>query len=74
MKTRLTPVRVVLSGCRPVRVEGRRVLAVLAGYMIQGRWWARETRRRYVRVRIEEMGVVDLFEQEGRWFIGAEHD
>lgn len=80
MKTRLTPIAVVPGevtpgGARvPVRVRGERVVAVLGGFRVQGRWWARETRRRYVRVRLEGGAVLDLFEEEERWYLAREFD
>lgn len=74
MKTRLSPICVARTDDRLVRAGGRNVQAVLDHYVIRGRWWEREVCRRYVRVRLEGGAVLDLFEEEGRWFVGSEYD
>lgn len=55
-----------------VRLRGRwlPVLDVVDAWVIQGRWWSREERRLYARLRTPA-GTFDLCHREGRWELAA---
>jgi hypothetical protein len=58
-----------------VRLRGRwlPVLDVVDAWVIQGRWWSREERRLYVRLRTI-LGTYDLCYREGRWELAGAVD
>jgi hypothetical protein len=58
-----------------VRLRGRwlPVLDVVDAWVIQGRWWSREERRLYVRLRTIP-GTYDLCYRDGRWEVAGTVD
>ncbi|CAN5583132.1 hypothetical protein BH23BAC4_BH23BAC4_10850 [soil metagenome] len=72
MKRACTPVEVVQDGERLREIyTGQhcyRVNLILEAWVVEGRWWAAEERREYVRVQTEGP-VLELYLAGGQWRI-----
>lgn len=72
MPLRRQEVRVALRDGWPVlfELQGRRwpVDRVIDYWVVQGRWWARDERRRYVRL-LSRGRCVELYETDSAWYL-----